>query len=453
MGKSPGSTDIIMLGNGGQTVVQTRIDVDIDVSRIEAQLARLLSGCTLEVGQSEGVLVVSGTLARAEQIERLHEFLDAHEFKYVDMTTLAGVQQVQVQIRIAEASRTALRALGINALATGQQDNTFFGASLVGSAAGGAMNPITIGPPAGTLAGPQNAPFTFNADVNVSPVVTLLAGFPRADLEFFIQALAENQYLRILAEPTLIALSGEEASFLAGGEFPIPVVQGTIGGGGTSITIEYKEFGVRLSFRPTVLGDNTIRLHVAPEVSDLSDQGAVEIQGFRIPAVITRRAETTLELHSGETFAMAGLLQESNQARNSRIPGLGDLPILGALFRSVRYEKRETELLVLVTASLVEPLALASVPPLPGDDHVPPNDWELYGVGRIEGQAPANISPDDAEQFQEAGLDRLKGPGTWASYGQPDSESRSTLEEVRAPTSSDSKRGLSKATAGRKSAA
>ncbi len=428
--KAAGTTDIIMLSNRGEEVQQLQIDVSVDVARIKSELGRLFPDSELAVTQSGDVVTVTGRLSRTDQTDRLHRFLEASRVKYVDMTSLAGVQQVQVQVRIAESSRTALRALGINALQAGHQDNTFFGASLVGSASGGALNPISIGPPAGAIAGigggtavQTPVPFTFNGDVNVSPLVTVLAGFPRADLEFFIQALAENQYVRILAEPNLVALSGEEASFLAGGEFPIPVVQGTTGGaaGGTAITIEYKEFGVRLCFRPIVQGDGTILMYVAPEVSDLSEQGAVEIQGFRVPSLVTRRAETTLELQSGQTFAMAGLLLDSNQGTSSRVPGLGDLPVLGTLFSSKRYEKRETELVVLVTASLVEPLSIDDLPPTPGDDHVVPNDWEFYAEGKIEGGAqtpydtPRSTPKPTTTWVQAAGLGRRRScrPDPW----------------------------------------
>jgi pilus assembly protein CpaC len=229
----------------------------------------------------------------------------------------------------------------------------------------------------------------------------------------FIQALEENQYLQLLAEPNLVALSGEVASFLAGGEFPIPVVQSTAAN--AAVSIEYKEFGVRLAFRPTVLGDGKIKLHVLPEVSELSDVGAVVIQGFRIPAVMTRRVETTVELASGQTFGLAGLISRSTSARTSKVPGLGDLPVLGALFRSVRYARNETELIVLVTASLVEPTS-AGMPPVPGDDLRPPGAWELYALGRIEGQAPARLHQTHGEHLKEIGLDGLRGPGAWASY-------------------------------------
>jgi pilus assembly protein CpaC len=192
-----------------------------------------------------------------------------------------------------------------------------------------------------------------------------------------------------------------------------------VNGGATSsaITIEYKEFGVRLRFQPTVLGDNKIRLHVAPEVSELSNGvGSVQLQGFSIPSILTRRADTVLELNSGQTFAMAGLISQTTQARSSRVPGLGDLPILGALFRSVRYQQGDTELVLLVSASLVEPGALKENPPLPGMTHIVPNDWDLYATGRIEGRSAGKVSPADAEWMRQAGLNRLRGPGAWVSY-------------------------------------
>jgi pilus assembly protein CpaC len=428
LGKSAGTTDVFLLSEGGEHIREVRVDVAVDVARIKADLARLFPDSTVDVSQSEHVVLVTGTLSRAEQVDRLHRFLDTYEVKYVDMTKLAGVQQVQLQVRVAEASRRAIRALSLNTLLGGHEDNSFFGASLVGSAAGGAFNPISIGPPEGAIAGASGVPFVFTEDVSVTPLVTLLAGFPRADLEFFLGALAENQYVRILAEPNLVALSGEQASFLAGGEFPIPVVQGAASGA-TSISIEFQEYGVRLHFRPTVLGDNRIRLRVAPEVSELTETGAVEIEGFLIPAIVTRRAETTLELKNGQTFAMAGLLQQTNAGRASRIPVLGGLPVLGELFRSVRYEQGETELLVLVTASLVEPLSIEGKPPLPGDDHVSPNDWEVFAEGRIEGStATPGISLDESAWLRDSGLDHLRGVGAWATYDRPGAISRAALQ-------------------------
>jgi pilus assembly protein CpaC len=341
--------------------------------------------------------------------------------KHVDMTRVEGVHQVLLQVRVAEVSRNALRALDINSF--------FAGDKYFGSVQTGGFNPVDIGVPDGAPVG-RHLPFEFLSDSGATSAATLFMGFPRADLQIVIRALEENRFLRILAEPNLVALSGEEASFLAGGEFPIPVVQsGT--GVGQSISIEFREFGVSLRFRPHVLGENLIRLRVAPEVTDLSDIGSVEIEGFRIPGIQTRRAETTLELRSGQSFGMAGLLNQRSEARNTKIPLLGDLPVLGPLFRSVRYERGETELVVLVTASLVEPQSLATVPPLPGTLHVMPNDWELFAKGQIEGAQPPMLAPADQKHLQQLGLDRLKGPGAWIEYGTPPVAPQPTPVEER----------------------
>jgi len=428
-----GSTDLVLWSEGERQVLQRKVLVRLDKMRFQEKLDELFPDCSLQVSESGEVLVVKGLLRSADQATQLHNFLDKAGVTYLDMTSVAGVQQVQLQVRVAEVSRSALRALGINAF---QTDDDYFAAARVGSASGGALMPsINIGPPEGTIAGDSTS-FEFHQDVTAGPLITIFAGIPRADLEFFLQALAENQYLRLLANPTLVALSGEEASFLAGGEFPIPVVQGAGAGvgGGTSVTIEYKEFGVRLSFRPVVLGDGSIRLSTSPEVSDLTDVGAVVVEGFRIPALVTRKAQTTLELKSGQTFAMAGLIRHKTEAIKSRVPVLGEVPVLGPLFRSVRYLEDETELVVLVTVSLVEPMSLAGTPPLPGFLHTRPDDWQLYIEGRIEGQEPAKIDSASAEWFKKMGLDQLMGPGAWDTYDKPVSPSQAETEPNAADT-------------------
>ncbi|KKL69378.1 hypothetical protein LCGC14_2115560, partial [marine sediment metagenome] len=414
--------DLLIWGKD-ERMWRSQVEVSADIRKLQGDLATLFPRCRLRLTQSGDALVITGALARVEQVGHLRKLFDSLRLKYVDMTTVTGVQQVQIHVRVAEVSRTAIRALGINAVKTG---NDMFGASTVGAASGGPINPIAIGIPSGTSAARWNAPFVFTADTPVSSSVTLFAGFPETGLAVFLQALKENQYLRILAEPTLVALSGEEASFLAGGEFPIPVTQGGSGSAGTAITIEYREFGVRLRFRPVVLGDGRIRLRVAPEVSELSDIDSVTIQGSVIPSLVVRKVETTLELKSGQTFAMAGLLRRTNSARTSRVPWLGEVPVLGALFRSVRYTKSETELVVLATVTLVEPLALEGRMPAPGSFHSVPNDWELFAQGQIQGKAPAKLSAADAAWLKEKGLHRLKGPGAWATYEGGGVRSRST---------------------------
>lgn len=404
LGKAIGSTDILIFGSDNQ-VWKAAIDVQIDRTALKAELLRLFPRAKLDLGQTRDSVVITGQLARAEEADQLHRYLEAAGVKFVDLTTIPGASQVQLKVTVAEASRSAVRALGFNAVVAG---NSAFGGISIGSESGGPFNPTGVGMTGTT----GNTSFPVGA--GVSPLTTLFGGIPSADLEIFIQALAENQYLRVLAEPTLVALSGQEASFLAGGEFPIPVPQNS-NGGNTTITIEYKEFGVRLRFRPTIEGDGLIRLHVAPEVSDISNgPGSVTINGFNIPALLTRRAETTLEMHSGQCFAMAGLISQNVEARNSRVPGLGDVPILGPLFRSVRYRAGDTELLVLVTASTVAPISATTKPPLPGSTHIVPNDWEFYTMGAIEGgMVRTGTQVPDA---RPEGLSGLKGPGAWAAY-------------------------------------
>ncbi len=420
-GLKVGSTDLIIWSEDESRFRQWKVQVRLDTATFKAKLDELFPDASLTVSQSGASLIVSGLLRSTEQATQLHDLLEKSKTPYVDMTSVAGVQQVQLQIRVAEVSRQALRAMGMSYF---QTDEDWFAGMRGVSSTGATNSSIDIGVPSGTAAG-DGLPFEFSQDVSAGSAVSIFAGFPKSNLEFFLQALAENQALRILANPTLVALSGEQASFLAGGEFPIPVVQGGGGGGGSNaVTIEYREYGVRVVFTPVVLGDGAIRLTAAPEVSELSSSGAVTIQGFSVPALITRKAETTLELNSGQTFAMAGLLQHKIQATNSRIPGLGDLPILGPLFRSVRYQKNETELVVLVTASLVEPMSLASPPPVPGFLHEDPDDWEFYLEGRIEGKKPADIDPEHAEQLRQMGLDRLVGPGAWDYYNKQASSSR-----------------------------
>ena len=273
--------------------------------------------------------------------------------KYVDMTTLAGVQQVQIKVMVAEANRVAIRALGINAFVGG---NDFVGG-------------IAARPRLRRRAQPRQR----------------RAGRPRIPRPDQLRDLAVRHlpqqrpgHLRAGAGREPVPPRPRRAEpgrpQRRRGQLPgrrrVPDPHRAGRGrrlSGTSLSIEYKKFGVQLKFRPTVAGDGTIRLHVAPEVSELSNTGAIILQGFSIPGLLTRRAETTVELKSGQTFGMAGLISQSTQARSSRIPGLGDLPVLGAMFRSVRYRQGDTELVVLVTASLVEPLSLAKRPTVPGE--------------------------------------------------------------------------------------
>jgi pilus assembly protein CpaC len=253
---------------------------------------------------------------------------------------VTAATQVNLRVRVAEMSRAVTKELGFRLTGAGSLGNNL------------GLSFATANPFAATALG--------------SLGVAVRAGF---DVNGIVDALEQDQLVRLLAEPNLTALSGQTASFLAGGEFPVvfPVDR-------DRVVIEYKEFGVSLAFTPTVLGDGRINLHVRPEVSELSQRGAVEIDGFSIPALTTRRAETTVELASGQSFAIAGLLRADTDQDVAKLPGLGDLPILGTLFRSQQFQRNETELVIIVTPYAVAPVSgpLAA----PTDGLLPPHDVE-----------------------------------------------------------------------------
>jgi pilus assembly protein CpaC len=400
--RRPGASDVVFRLESGESIVR-KLRVRVDRAEIEGRLKRLF-GVTLEIVDVDGTMTLRGVVPDVRTGAQIDKFMDSLAPGWIDLTTIPGVQQVQLRVRIAEASRTALRELAFGGVVGGS--SAFGGFQSPG---GTPFQPVSITP--SPFAPVDNAQFIFDRfGGTVQSATTLFGGIPGSNLEIFIQALSENRYVRLLAEPNLVAVSGQEATFLVGGEFPVPVVQGSVVGGGSTVTVQYKEFGVRLKFRPEVLGEGRLRLEVSPEVSELSEIGAVRQNGFTIPSVITRRSSTTVELNSGQSFAMAGLLRTKDQARASRVPVLGDLPVLGTLFRSVRYEQDQTELVVMVTAELVEPLDDGMDRPMPGDLHQTPNDWELFGEGKLSG---ATDIGNPLSRLKALGLGSLKGPGAW----------------------------------------
>jgi pilus assembly protein CpaC len=225
---------------------------------------------------------------------------------------------------------------------------------------------------------------------------------------YYIAALRQNNLLRVLAEPNMVVISGQEANFVAGGEFPIPVSQGgSTSSGGAAITVEYRTYGVKLRFTPVVLGDGKIRLKVAPEVSDLDFTTAVKFNGFVIPGLTQRKLETVVEMREGQTLALAGLLNNNVTANKDVTPLLGDLPYIGALFRSVRYQRKETELVVIVTPRLVEAVNPAQVPALPGEQWRHPTEGDLFWKRDIGG--PAGDAKRAAKVSRGGEAPRFKG--------------------------------------------
>jgi pilus assembly protein CpaC len=285
--------------------------------------------------------------------------------------------QVTLKVRIAEVSRDLVKQIGVNLMS---RDNT-----------GGFLFGIGRGDP-GTITGTTG---TFN----VNPAATTIGAAGHLfglDLLGTLDLAETDGLVTTLAEPNLTALSGETASFLAGGEFPIPVTQGS--GNGSAVTIEYKQYGVSLAFTPIVLADGRISMRVRPEVSELSDAGAVKLGGFTVPALTTRRAESTVELGSGQSFMLAGLLRNSNNNSIDKAPFLGDLPIIGALFRSTKFRRQETELVIIVTPYLVRPVNGRMA--LPSDGYRAPTDAEQFWDGQtykgVSGRAPVVPAPGPA---------------------------------------------------------
>ena len=293
----------------------------------------------------------------------------------INLLRVPGTQQVLLQVRVAELNRTGLREIGADWLFASDSGN------LVGTAIGGAIvNAEATGGPGGLLGAAGNS---------LGPSATAFGIFPTANFDIMLRALRRNSLLTILAEPNLVAMSGHEATFLAGGEFPIPVQSGV----NQQVSIEFKDFGVQLRFIPTILDENSVRLLVAPEVSTIDQSLGTTIVpgGIPTPGINTRRVQTTVEMRQGETLALAGLLTVTLDAQTTRIPGLGDLPYIGPFFGNTTHEKVEKELLVLVTPHLI-----TSVPgelPLPGQCIASPNDAEFYLLGRLEGRTGQPVDP------------------------------------------------------------
>jgi len=288
----------------------------------------------------------------------------------INLIQVPGSQQVMLRVQIAELNRTAFRNLGASFLFNDQS-------TLIGTNPTGANVPFTIDATSGIRA------LTF-----ANPTTTIAGLAENGKFQFWIDALRRNNVLKILAEPNLVAYHGHQGSFLAGGEFPVPVIQGGTAVGGAVPTVQFREFGVRLGFIPYIQDGDNIRLSVASEVStiDFSLGTVIVAGGTPVPGLNSRKSQTTVELREGQTLAIAGLLQLTLDGRTDRIPGVGDLPVIGPFFSNNSNSRVEKELVVLVTPYLVEGMTPEQVPLRPGDDVVEPNDLEFYLLGRIEGR-------------------------------------------------------------------
>lgn len=381
-GKKIGTTNISMFDSSMHLVGILDIDVTPDTGTLREKIGASTDSGGIRVNSAGGQVVLSGEARDAEAADRAVSVAKglAKDTPVVNAMKVAPSQQVMLKVQFLEVSRAAGEQLGVNwyVQRAGRGISTGLGGPVMGTQPG--VNDNSSGIPIfqsiGALAGATSGnPFGV-------AIANLVNSGTTVDL--MVNALESKGLVRKLAEPNLVALSGDTASFLAGGEFPVPVVQPGGGGGTNSITVQFKRFGVELTFMPTVLARGLINLRLAPSVSELDFTQGVQISGFQIPSLTKREARTTIELRDGQSFAIAGLLQATNKGDISQLPWIGSVPVLGTLFRSTGYQKNETDLVIIVTPHLVRPAAPGDRLASPLDSRLPGNDVDKFLMGQLE---------------------------------------------------------------------
>lgn len=348
LGKKSGTTRVTVYGEGRKVAGIFDVEVSYDTTMLTAEITRRFSHAGIRVSTANGKILLTGTSPDALTLDQAVTVARQFGPDVINSVSVSSPQQVMLEVRFVEASRQASRDLGF------QWD--VFGSRVAATVGTGLIS----GNPFGTLA------------------ARFIAGGTTADM--MIKALEEKGVARSLAEPNLVALSGDTASFLAGGEYPIPVA-GSLG----AVSVDYKRYGVGLSFTPTVLRDGVINLKIEPEVSQFDPAHTVSVaNGISVPALIVRRASTTVELRDGQSFVIGGLLQNTNSNAQEQLPWLGDVPVLGALFRSASFQKNETDLAIIVTPRIVRPIRPGDIVKTPLDNTLPPNDVDLFLLGKSE---------------------------------------------------------------------
>jgi len=366
LGKKIGTTRVQVYSEGKKLIGIFDVEVQYDISRLVNELKRQFPGSHLHASSVNGRIMLSGEAVDAATLDKAVIIARQFSPEIINSVSVMSPQQVMLEVRFIEISRTAGRELGV-------QWNTFGNPNInVGNGVSAGSLPITqaaaVGA-AGVLSG--SSPFGFM-------IANLVRGGVSADVA--INALEQKGIARSLAEPNLVALSGDTASFLAGGEYPIPV-SGTLG----QISVDYKKYGVGLAFTPTVLGHGLINLKIEPEVSQIDTTHTVSIaNGISVPALIVRRASTTIELRDGQSFMIGGLLQTDNNNLINQLPWLGSVPVLGTLFSSKSYQQNQTDLAIIVTPHVVRPARPGDVVKTPADDALPPNDPDFFLLGKAE---------------------------------------------------------------------
>lgn len=359
LGNELGTTGIALFDENKQLVGTVDIEVTLDTKGLAGTIRDAVPGSNIKVGSANGRIVLSGSAEDAVAADKAKKIADRYsgEEEVINSVKISSSQQVQLNVRFVEINRQVGKELGTQ------------------------INASYMGPGGG---------FEFNSNPNASgnlPAAEIIGGIVTGgwSIDVAIKALEDRGVARRLAEPNLIARSGEKASFLAGGEFPIPVSQD-----GDKITVEYKKFGVGLDFTPNVLSDGLISLDIEPEVSSVDNSSSYKIGDIAIPGFVVRRAKTSVDLKSGQSFMIAGLLQSQNDTTTQGIPGLGRLPVLGALFSSKAYQRRETDLVIIVTPYLVKPIDPTKKVATPADQTSPANDADYFLANQEEVKLAGN---------------------------------------------------------------
>jgi pilus assembly protein CpaC len=397
-----GSTDLTLWNKKDEPLVLA-LTVARNLDALRKQLHELFPTENITVSAAGDLVVLSGEASDVRLPERAAEVAQLHAERVVNLIRVGGNQQVQLEVKFAEVSRTGLREMGLNLF---HRDKA--GRFLGGLASPGAAGDGLAGVPGTNVPGSPSilAPAVSNA------FSVFFSGLPSFPFSAMLSLLESNGLAKTLAEPTLVAMSGQEAKFLAGGEFPIPVATGL-----GMVSIQWKKFGIILNFTPTVVSDGILNLKMASEVSDIDPSRSVSIGGFTVPALISRQSETTVRLSDGQSFVIAGLLSNQIRSQIDKVPLLGDIPILGSLFRSVQYRRAETELLVVVTARLTKPVAPHELPRLPTDEELnDPNDFELFLLGS-EGKSPPPAEGGDGAAGPAAPSSQHAGRGPSGELG------------------------------------
>jgi pilus assembly protein CpaC len=357
-GKTPGGVSLVIWDEEGQS--QTfEISVDIDILGLRQEIHDAFPKEPIQIDAAKDVVILSGKASSQEVADKVLEVVKGVTGKATSLIQVPPIQngEVLLQVKFAEVNRSALSQLGINIL-------SLPGAKTIGSITTQQFSAPIIQGQVGSIGGGAAAATTgaSSAAFGLGNLLNIFLYNPQLNLAATIQALQSDNLLQILAEPNVLTESGKEGSFLAGGEFPFPVIQSSGGGTFPAITIQFKEFGIRLNFTPTITPDGLIHLKVKPEVSSLDFSNALTISGFTIPALSTRRVESEMDLKDGQSFAIAGLIDNQVTQQMTKMPGIGNIPILGNLFKSRQLQKSDDELLIVVTPRVVHPLEPANVP-------------------------------------------------------------------------------------------